>query len=82
MHTQSSKQISCDNISFVLEHPVFKICRPSSNYATAGCAKEGFYIISLEPISETAYEARIKSVIIDIIGTFWWATTRELYHIT
>ena len=49
--------------------------------------KEVFQIISLETISERPTskhfcEPSVKSVNIDVIGTFWRTTTRELYHIT
>ena len=49
--------------------------------------KEVIYIISIEPISKSAtsksfHEPSMKSVRIDVIGTFWRATTRELYRIT
>ena len=45
------------------------------------------HIISFEPISERVTsksfpEHSVKSVRIDVIGTFWWATIRELYHVT
>ena len=50
-------------------------------------AKEVFHIISFEPISErltskSFHEPSVKLVRMDVIGTFWRATIRELYHIT
>ena len=47
----------------------------------------GFPIISLEPISERStlkyfHEPSMQLVRIDVIGTFWRATTRELYDKT
>ena len=43
------------------------------------------HIISFEPISKKAtskssHETSMKSE--DVIGTFWQATTKELYHVT
>ena len=51
------------------------------------CMKEVIHIISFEPISErlaskSFQEPSRKSVSVDMIGTFWRATTRELYCIT
>ena len=45
--------------------------------------EEIFHIISFEPISdrstsESFHESRMQLVRIDVIGTFWRATTREL----
>ena len=49
--------------------------------------KEAFHIIYFEPISEMTipksfHEPSVKSVRIDVIGTFWRATTTELNGIT
>ena len=49
--------------------------------------KQVLHIISLEPISErptgkSFHEPSVQLVRIDVIGTFWRATTRELYEKT
>ena len=48
-------------------------------------SKEVFHIISFETISESQAsksfnEPSVKLVRMDVIGTFWRATTGELYH--
>ena len=61
--------------------------KPNSEEFLETTAKEVIHIISIEPINKRAtsksfHEPSVKLVRLDVIGTFWRATTREFYCIT